>query len=74
MSKLVDANEKIAKAVTTGYQAMESKVVNSYKAIENGAVTGFTKVTDQCIKTLFSKEGETIADTKNRLSKKQMND
>ena len=57
MSKLVEANEKIAEAVVEGY-----------KKIENGVVEGFGKVTDKCVEKLFAKEGETTEDAKKRLS------
>ena len=57
MSKFVEVNEKIAE-----------KVVEGYKKIEEGAVEGFNKVNDKIIEKVFSKEGETVEDTKKRLS------
>lgn len=57
MSKLVEANEKIAKAVVGGY-----------KKIETGVVEGFEKVTDKCVEKLFAREGESVEDAKKRLS------
>ena len=57
MSKLVEANEKIAEAVVGGY-----------KKIENGVVEGFEKVTDKCVEKLFAREGESVEDAKKRLS------
>ena len=57
MSKLVEANERIAEAVVEGY-----------KKVEKGAVEGFTKVTDKCVEKLFAKEGETVEEAKKRLS------
>lgn len=68
MSKLVEANEKIAKTVASGYKKIENGVVGGYKKIENGAVDGFTKVTDKCIEKLFTKDGETVAEARKRLS------
>ena len=56
MSKLVEVNEKIAEAVVEGY-----------KKIEDGVVEGFNKVSDVCIEKLFSKDGETVEETKERL-------
>ena len=57
MSKIVEANEKIAEVVVDGY-----------KKIEQGAVDGFNKVTDKCVEKLFAKEGESVEDAKKRLS------
>lgn len=57
MSKLVEANEKIAEAVVGGY-----------KKIETGVVEGFGKVTDKCVEKLFTREGESVEDAKKRLS------
>ena len=57
MSKIVEANEKIAE-----------KVVEGYKKIETGVVDGFGKVTDKCVAVLFAREGETVEDAKKRLS------
>jgi len=68
MSKLVEANEKIAEAVVEGYKKIENGVVEGYKKIEKGAVDGFNKVTDKCVEKLFAKEGETVEDAKKRLS------
>lgn len=70
MSKLVEANEKIAETVVNGYKKIENGVVGGYKKIEKGAVDGFTKVTDKCIEKLFTKEGETVAEARKRLSEK----
>ena len=44
MSKIVEANEKIAEAVVEGYKKIEDGVVDGYKKIETGAVEGFKKV------------------------------
>lgn len=57
MSKIVEANEKIAE-----------KVVEGYKKIETGVVEGFEKVSDKCVEKLFAKEGESVEDAKKRLS------
>lgn len=68
MSKLVEANEKIAEAVVAGYKKIEDGVVGGYKKIEQGAVKGFEKVTDKCVEVLFAKEGESVEDAKKRLA------
>ena len=68
MSKFVDANEKIAEKVVEGYKKIENGVVSGYKKIENGAAEGFNKMNDKIIETVFSKDGETVEETKKRLS------
>ena len=68
MSKFADMNEKIANAVTEGYQKIEDGVVGGYKKIEDGVVRGFGKVSDGFVKTFFAKEGETVEEAKKRLS------
>lgn len=76
--KFVEANKKIAEGVVTGYKKIEEGVVTGYKKIEDGVVTGykkiedgavngFGKVTDKCVEVLFSKEGENVEETKERL-------
>lgn len=57
MPKIADAVEKIAQAVTQGY-----------KKIENGAVGGFTRISDKCVEVLFTREGETVEEAKKRLA------
>ena len=71
MSKFVEANEKIAEAVVSGYKKIENGVVNGYKKVETGVVEGFGKVTDKCVQVLFAKEGETVEEAKKRLSGKE---
>ena len=68
MSKFVEANEKIAEGVVKGYKKIEEGVVEGYKKIEHGTVEGFNKVSDRIIEKVFSKDGETVEDTKKRLS------
>ena len=71
MSKFVEVNEKIAESVVNGYKKIENGVVEGYKKIETGVVEGFGKVTDKCVEKLFSKDGESVEDTKERLRGKQ---
>lgn len=54
-----------------GYKAIENGVTGGYKKVEKGAVDGFTKVTDTCVATLFAREGETVEEAKERLSRKR---
>jgi len=62
-----DGLEKIERGVVSGYQKIEDAVVGGYKKIEEGAVEGFNKVSDMFIEKLFSKEGESLEETKKRL-------
>ena len=70
MSKFVEANEKIAEGVVKGYKKIEDGVVGGYKKIEDGAVGGFRKISDFFIKKFFSRKGETVEETRNRLRRK----
>lgn len=70
-SKLVQANEKIAEGVVDGYKKIEEGVVGGYKKIEDGVVGGFTRMTDKFVDSFLTKEGETVAEAKERLAKEQ---
>lgn len=70
-SKLVQANEKIAEGVVGGYKKIEEGVVGGYKKIEDGVVGGFTRMTDKFVDSFLTKEGETVAEAKERLAKEQ---
>ena len=52
------------------YKSVEESVVGAYKAVEKGAVDAYRKVEDAMVDKLFRKEGETIAQAKDRLNKK----
>jgi hypothetical protein len=66
--------EKTYKAIEDGvvgtYEKIENAVVCGYKKIERGAVSGFRKISDKCIAKFFSREGETVEETRKRLSRK----
>ncbi len=62
------ANDKIAQGVTSGYQKIEHGVVNGYKAMETGVVDGFTRVSDWFVGYLFTREGETVEQAKQRMA------
>ena len=68
MSKITNANEKIKDAVVVGYKKIENGVVGGYKKVEESTVNGFNAVNDKIIEKVFSKDGETVEDTKKRLS------
>lgn len=70
-SKLVKANEKIAKSVVGGYKKIEDGVVGGYKKIEDGVVGGFKKMTDRFVDQFLTHEGESVEDAKKRLSEEQ---
>lgn len=70
-SKIRQANEKIAQDVTEGYKKIEEGVVSSYKKIEEGAVNGFNRISDKFVDHFLTKEGESVEDAKERLSREQ---
>lgn len=59
-SKLVNANQKIAESVVSGYHK-----------IEEGVVSGFTRITDKFVDEFLTKEGESVEDAKRRLAAEQ---
>ena len=69
-SKIVKANETIAKAVTSGYKKMETGVVSGYKKIEQGVVDGYIKIEDKFVEAYLAKDGETVEEAKQRLKNK----
>lgn len=70
-SKLVKANQKIAEEVTNGYRKIEHGVVGSYKKIENGAVGAFNKIADAFVDQYLTRDGETVAEARERLAQEQ---
>lgn len=70
-NKFVQANEKIAETVVSGYKKIEEGVVSGYKKIEAGAVDGFTRVSDRFVASFLTKEGETVEEAKARMAREQ---
>ena len=60
MSKIVEANEKIAEVVVDGY-----------KKIETGVVEGYKKIEDTVVGKHLVREGETVEEAKARIKKEQ---
>ena len=69
-SKIVQANDKLAKTVTGGYKKIETGVVKGYRKIEDGAVSGYTKLEDKFIDQFLTREGETVEEARIRLKEK----
>ena len=65
-----EAYEAIEESVVGSYKKIENTVVSGYKKVESGAVNGFRKVSDFFIRKLFSRKGETVEETRKRLSRK----
>ena len=65
-----EAYKSIEQGVVNTYEKIEDAVVSGYKSIEKGAVSGFQKLTDKFVEKFFSREGETVEATKERLSRK----
>lgn len=72
-SKLVQANQKIAEAVTGGYKKIEKGVVTGYKKVEQGVVKGYEKIEDKFVDRYLTKNGESVEEAKKRLRKEQDN-
>ena len=64
------AYKTIESGVVNTYEKIENGVVGGYQKIESGAVTGFRKVSDSFIRKFFSRKGETVEQTRERLSRK----
>jgi len=67
---VLEAYQTVEDSVVGTYQKIEEGVVDGYQRIEDGAVNGFRKVSDFFIKTFFSRKGETVEETRKRLSRK----
>ncbi len=65
-----EAYQSVEDSVVGTYQKIEDGVVGGYQKIEDGAVNGFRKVSDFFIKKFFSRKGETVEETRKRLSRK----
>ena len=64
------AYKTIEEGVVGTYGKIEDTVVSGYKKVEDGAVSGFRKVSDFFIRKFFSRKGETVEETRKRLSRK----
>ena len=62
--------KKVEDSVVATYRKIEDGVVGGYQKIEDGAVNGFRKVSDFFIRKFFSRKGETVEETRKRLSRK----
>ena len=65
-----DKLKSVEDGVVGAYQKIEDGVVGGYRKMEDGAVSGFRKVCDFFIRKLFSRRGETVEETRERLSRK----
>ena len=66
----VETYHAIEDGVVGTYEKIETGVVSGYKKIEDGAVNGFRKVSDFFIRKFFSRKGESVEETRKRLSRK----
>lgn len=66
----VEGFHKIEEGVVAGYKKIEDGVVGGYKKMEETVVEGFGKVTDKFVEKLFAREGESVEEAKERLSRK----
>ena len=70
-SKLVETNEAIAETVTRGFSQIEKGVVEGYGKIQDKEVEGYTKIEDKFVEAYLTREGETVAEAKERLRKER---
>ena len=70
-SKIVQANEKIAEGVTTGFKKMSDGVVEGFNKMSDGVVKGYTKIEDKFVSEFLTKDGETVEEAKERLKSEQ---
>lgn len=66
-SKLVKANQKIAKTVVDSYKTVEDAVVSGYKKVENTVVGAYEKVENKFVDQFLTKDGESVEEAKMRL-------
>lgn len=66
-SKLVKANQKIAKTVVDGYKTVEGAVVSGYKKVESTVVGAYEKVENKFVDQFLTKDGESVEEAKMRL-------
>ena len=67
---VVETYKSIETGVVNAYEKIEDTVVSGYQKVEKGAVSGFRKISDRFIQKFFSREGETVEETRKRLSRK----
>ena len=67
---LSEAYQSVEHGVVNTYEKIEESVVGGYQKIEDGAVNGFRKISDFFIRKFFSRQGETVEQTRKRLSRK----
>lgn len=65
-----EAYKSVEDGVVDTYQKIEDGVVGGYQKIEDGAVNGFRKISDFFIRKFFSRKGESVEETRKRLSRK----
>ena len=65
-----EACQSMEEGVVGTYQKIEDGFVDGYQKIENGAVSGFRKVSDFFIRKFFSRKGECVEQTRERLRRK----
>ena len=69
-SKFIQANEKIAEGVVSGFEKISNAVTDGYKKIESGTVNAYTKIEDKFIDRYLAREDETVESAKQRIKDK----
>ncbi len=66
-SNIVKTVDQMADAATGVYEKIETAVTGVYEKIETAVVGGYTKVEDAFVERYLTKDGETVAQAKERL-------
>ena len=59
--------EGIETAVVDTYKSIEDGVVGTYQKLENSVVGAYEKLENKMVEKLFTKDGETVEEAKQRL-------
>lgn len=70
-SKLLRANQEIAKRVVSGHKKVEQTVVGGYKKVEATVVGGYKKIEDAFVDRYLTRDGESVEEAKMRLKAEQ---
>ena len=65
-----EAYQSVEDSVVGTYQKIEDGAVSGYKKVENSFVSGYKKMEAAFVRKFLSREGESVEETKKRLSRK----
>ncbi|MFS1664227.1 hypothetical protein [Streptococcus sp. zg-JUN1979] len=68
---LTDKQQQIASKAIATHHNIEKNVIKAYQKTEKVALSSFNNISDKMIRTFFTKDGESLAETKQRLAKQK---